>query len=363
MSIAFRTYRRRKAFGFTLVELLVVISIVGVLMSLLLPAVQATRAAARKTQCAQNLHQIGVAFKLAKSQGREVDPGNWMAILLPFAEGNEEIFRCPEYHPETESGVGFGMNSMGNFFSTGDAHKVLCLDWNLPVFDVSGDPYAIDEFDENQDALTRHSGTANYLYGDGHVAGKGPYQVDVANRQILQGTWWPRTGGDPEDSAREPGLMATYFTGGNFDGVSETRIDPTIHVPFGNPPFFGKDWDIPLPGSHTTGWDTGSFGSGIWLGSIRAESSGSHTFYLSCDNEAWLYVNGQLLIHRNGGGAGWVQQYGSSQPVSLSAGRWTPIEVRLREHTPGRSPSHVSVKWSSPGGSMTEIPGDNLRQY
>ncbi|MGV3482882.1 MAG: DUF1559 domain-containing protein [Planctomycetaceae bacterium] len=92
---------RARARGFTLVELLVVIAIIGVMVGLLLPAVQAAREAARRMQCGNHLKQIGLAlhnyesaFRVFPAQSSSPSPGreynarrgSWFTAALPFFE-------------------------------------------------------------------------------------------------------------------------------------------------------------------------------------------------------------------------------------------------------------------------------------
>ena len=86
--------KRKYVRGFTLVELLVVIAIIGILIAMLLPAVQAAREASRRTQCANNLKQIALAIHNFHDAQGGVPPAylggrghaSWMVLIMPYLE-------------------------------------------------------------------------------------------------------------------------------------------------------------------------------------------------------------------------------------------------------------------------------------
>ncbi len=94
--------------GFTLVELLVVIAIIGVLVALLLPAVQAAREAARRAQCVNNLKQLGIGMQNYHDVHRQFPVGNvsccwgtWQMSILPFIE-QQQLADLYQFIPKNE---------------------------------------------------------------------------------------------------------------------------------------------------------------------------------------------------------------------------------------------------------------------
>jgi prepilin-type N-terminal cleavage/methylation domain-containing protein/prepilin-type processing-associated H-X9-DG protein len=150
--------------AFTLLELLVVIAIIGVLVALLIPAVQSARESARRTQCSSHLHQIGIALQSYHARHRalpagyvsQVDPADrddlgpgwgWAAALLddlelgtlrPGIDVRQPLEAPTNLAARTTSVAIFNCPSDGEFRQ--QLH-VTCYDQSLPDVDVAGANY------------------------------------------------------------------------------------------------------------------------------------------------------------------------------------------------------------------------------
>ncbi|MDA8564045.1 DUF1559 domain-containing protein [Mariniblastus sp.] len=199
--------------GFTLVELLVVIAIIGILIGMLLPAVQQVREAARRVDCSNKSRQLGLAVLNFESANQEFPPGwitndpddaladsgwSWAASLLPFLEANN-LFDQIDF----DVAVGDTTNEslvqtvLPNFLCTSDPADDLLnvnVEVTSPVGDGSGTSNSGNSGGERLVARSNYSGVFGTLQtGDGTrdpLDGDGAFfgNSEVKIRDIFDGT-------------------------------------------------------------------------------------------------------------------------------------------------------------------------------
>ncbi len=176
-------YRRRCAF--TLVELLVVIAIIGILIALLLPAVQSAREAARRMQCSNNLKQIGLALHNYHAALKVLPPGglrdnqlSFLVMLLPYVE------QTPLYEQANFNA--------GTYFGTGKLNLALSgipvlLCPSCPQTHSNLDLYNYEEYWPSKDPNGQNTYTTHYVGVMGPL-GVNPYTDEEYDRIVYGNT-------------------------------------------------------------------------------------------------------------------------------------------------------------------------------
>jgi prepilin-type N-terminal cleavage/methylation domain-containing protein/prepilin-type processing-associated H-X9-DG protein len=202
--------KSRRPSAFTLVELLVVVSIIAALIGLLLPAVQASRAAARRTQSSSNLRQVGLAVAqfcdahrgqfpdTSHNQSGDLEQ-SWIYTVAPFMESVDAIRICPDDLKAADRLDQKLTSYVMNAYLTNEPRSFVVTNHNklrassktLVAFEIADQKAPIIENDhvhnhawftsltvarkqvlqkiEADAAIERHAGSSHFLYADWHV--------------------------------------------------------------------------------------------------------------------------------------------------------------------------------------------------
>jgi prepilin-type N-terminal cleavage/methylation domain-containing protein len=221
-----------RAGGFTLVELLTVIAIVGILIALLLPAVQASREAARRASCENNLKQICLAFQNHHATLRFFPTGGWNWNTPPTYLGGH-----PQVGAEQRAGWGFQILPFLEGNTAWQAGAVTAVGAADPVFFCPSrrSPQTVSTPDAYQPPLTSSTVVhalcdyaASNREGTGVVRRKDPVRI----RQIADGTSQTLLAADKRLNLQFLGQAQDddndgYTSGWNLDTIRRTGT-PTV---------------------------------------------------------------------------------------------------------------------------------------
>ncbi|MEC9091430.1 MAG: DUF1559 domain-containing protein [Planctomycetota bacterium] len=246
---------KRAQKGFTLVELLVVIAIIGILIALLLPAVQAAREAARRTQCINNLKQIGLGchnyndtlkrlpWNYDPPEG-SLAPYSWLVSILPYCEQNN-LAQKVNYNVHATGAEPFGNLSEdevwpGTKNCTSDPDESSALD----IIRETALPYLMCPSNAFQNANgSRPSQHGSWL----HTMAVGSTGVDGVVPMAGAGTDYVGNMGFVASPAMEvdSGGVPDYmhyceFVDGYLSNISGTFAPGTVQCPIVNPGDFRK---------------------------------------------------------------------------------------------------------------------------